>query len=314
MRIDEHPGAARGQYVVQPNHPGVSLILLLFLMAVGYFVFGGLSVFVALAATDVSSVNDLMANLEGTGTNAAALKVIQAGSSIGMFVMPPLLLSVLERRRTTYLNHTTTVPPSLWLIVVALMFFAAPIIELSIQLNEAMRLPSALAGIEAWMQEQELKMERLTHLFLADTHYAGLVINLVVIAVIPAIGEEFLFRGCLQGILMRWLRNPHVAIWLCAIVFSAIHMQFYGFLPRMLLGALFGYLVFWGQNIWLAIFAHFLNNATATVSAFYLQRQGKSLDEINFGDQIPFYVYLLSIAMATLLLYQYRKTARTGKD
>lgn len=314
MHIDEHPGTGGGRYVIQPNHPGVSLILLLFLMAVGYFVFGGLSIFVALAATGVSGASDLMANLEGSGTNAAALKVIQAGSSVGMFVFPPLALSLLERRRTTYLDHTAAVPPSLWLIVIAVMFFAAPIIELSIQLNEAMRLPAMLAGLEAWMQEQELQMERLTHLFLADTSYAGLLINLLVIAVIPAIGEEFLFRGSLQGILMRWLGNPHAAIWLCAVVFSAIHLQFYGFLPRMLLGALFGYLLFWGRNIWLPIFAHFLNNAAATVSAFYLQRQGRSLDEINFGDQIPFYVYLLSIAVATVLLYQYRKTARTGKD
>lgn len=313
MRIDEHPGANGWRQYEQPNHPGVSLILLLFLMAVGYFVVGGLFIFIALATTDIASASDLMASLEGEGNNAAALKVIQAGSSIGMFVLPPLLLPLLERKRSAYLDHRAPVPPSLWLIVLALMFFFAPIIELSVQLNEAMRLPSALAGIEAWMQEQELKMEKLTHLFLADTHYAGLLVNLLVIAVIPAIGEEFLFRGCLQGILVRWFRNPHVAIWVCAIIFSAIHLQFYGFLPRMLLGALFGYLLFWGKNIWLPVLAHFLNNAAATVSAFYLKRQGKELDEINFGDQIPFYVYLLSVVLVTVLVYQYRKTAQTGK-
>lgn len=314
MRTDEQPGAIGNQYHMPPNHPGVSLILLLFLMALGYFVVGGLSIFVALAVTDISSIQELMATVEDGGTNAAALKIIQAGSSIGLFVLPAMLLRVVERKRSRYLNHTTRVPVSLWFIVLALMFFAAPIIEMSIQLNEAMRLPKALAELEAWMQDQELKMETLTHLFLADTTYSGLLINLLVIAVIPAIGEEFLFRGCLQGILIRWFTNPHVAIWVCAIIFSAIHMQFYGFLPRMLLGALFGYLLFWGKNIWLPIFGHFLNNAAATVSAFYLQRQGRGLDEINFGDQIPFYVYLLSIAVATVLLFQYRKTARTGKD
>lgn len=314
MRTNEQSGTSGGQYRLQPNHPGVSLIILLFLMALGYFVVGGISIFVALAVTDINSVSDLMATAAGLGTNVAALKIIQAGSSIGMFVLPALLLRPLERRRSTYLNHTAPVPASLWFIVLALMFFAAPIIEMSIKVNEAMRLPSGLAGVEAWMQEQEQRMEELTHLFLADTRYTGLLINLLVIAVLPAIGEEFLFRGCLQGILARWFSNPHVAIWVCAIIFSAIHMQFYGFLPRMLLGALFGYLLFWGKNIWLPIFAHFLNNAAATCSAFYLQRQGRGLDEINFGDQIPFYVYLLSIAAATVLLFQYRKTARTGKD
>lgn len=314
MRADEFSGANGGRYYMQPNHPGVSLILLLFLMALGYVVAGGLSVFVALAVADVSSIDSLTAMIEGEGDNVTALKIIQAGASIGLFVLPPLLLPLFEKRTVTYLDHRSPVPPSLWFIVLALMFFAAPVIELSIKLNEAMRLPGFLAGVEAWMQDKERQMERLTHMFLADTDYAGLLINLLVIAVLPAIGEEFLFRGCLQGILTRWFRNPHVAIWVCAIIFSAIHLQFYGFLPRMLLGALFGYLLFWGKNIWLPVFAHFLNNASATIAAFYLQRQGRSIDEINFGDQIPFYVYLLSVILATVLLYQYRKTARTGKD
>lgn len=309
MRIDQQTN-----FYLQPNHPGVSLILLLFLMILGYFVVGGLSVFIALALTDVPSMQELMATLEGEGESISALKVIQAGSSIGMFVVPAMLLRVFEGKRTTYLDHRAAVPISLWFIVLALMFFAAPIIEMSIKFNESMRLPEAFAGIEAWMQGQEQKMEKLTHLFLADTTLAGLLVNLLVIAVLPAIGEEFLFRGCLQGLMIRWCPNPHIAIWVCAIVFSAIHMQFYGFLPRMLLGALFGYLLFWGKNIWLPVFAHFLNNATATISAFYLQRQGRGLEEINFGDQIPFYVYLLSIIVTTVLLYQYRKTAQTGKD
>src|SRR5690606_27732574 len=120
---------------------------------------------------------------------------------------------------------------------------------------------------------------------------------------------EFLFRGCVQGILMRWFKNPHTAIWVTAIIFSAIHLQFYGFLPRMLLGALFGYLLFWGKSIWLPVLAHFLNNAFATISAFYLKRQGKSLDELNFSEEIPDYLYLISFIVTAVLLYQYYRTA-----
>lgn len=309
---DQHP-EPKGYYLLRENHPIVSLILLLVLVTAGYLIFGALSIFLAFYLTDLKSTDEIMLMLEGEGGNASALKILQAGTSIGMFIIPALMLGVMERHRTTYLRHTVPVNPTLWFIVLAVMFFSTPILEQSIKLNEAMRLPEALAGLESWMKTQELKLEKLTRFFLADTSYWDLLINLIVLAVIPAIGEEFVFRGCLQNILGRWFGNPHAAVWAAAIIFSAIHLQFYGFLPRLLLGALFGYLLLWGKNIWLPVFAHFLNNAAVTASAFYVQRQGKALEEINFGDKIPMYLYIVSILITMVLIYQYRKTALTGK-
>src|SRR5690606_23689725 len=171
------------------------------------------------------------------------LKSVQAGSSIGMFVVPALLMGVIEKRRHRYLDFKTPVNPQLWFIIIGLMFFSAPIFEQAIKLNERLVLPEALSGLENWMKAKEAELEQLTRIFLSDTTYWGLFINLLVVAVIAAIGEEFLFRGCVQGVLMRWFRNPHAAIWVTAIVFSTIHLQFYGFLPRMLLCALCGYLL-----------------------------------------------------------------------
>src|SRR5690606_3070331 len=210
----------------------------------------------------------------GFGANMADvgfLKIVQAGSSIGMFVLPPLLLGLVEKHRYTYLDFRMSVDPTLWFLVVVVMFFSAPVLEQAIKLNEQMRLPDVFSGLENWMKAKEIEQERLTTLLLSETSYTGLITSLLVVAVIAAIGEEFLFRGCVQGILMRWFKNPHTAIWVTAIIFSAIHLQFYGFLPRMLLGALFGYLLFWGKSIWLPVLAHFLNNAFATISAFYLK-------------------------------------------
>ncbi len=294
------------------NHPATSLILLLALVFAGSIVFGMLSIFIGLLATSgATGIGSLEKLLAGNTSNTDFMKIVQAGSSIGMFVLPALLMGIVEKRRYNYLNFKTPVPPMLWFMVVGIMFFAAPIFEQAIKLNERLVLPEALSGLEAWMKTKEAELERLTKLLLSDTTYWGLFINLLVVAVIPAIGEEFLFRGCLQGILVRWLKNPHVGIWLTAIIFSAIHLQFYGFLPRMLLGALFGYLLFWGKNIWLPVLAHFINNAAATVSAFYLQRQGKSLDEMNFSEQIPSYLYFISFVLTAVLLYQYHKTATT---
>jgi len=290
------------------NHPMKSLILLLLLALSGAIVLGAISVIIGLLATGAS-----IGNLEGAlskGTaDAGFLKIVQAGSSIGMFVLPALLLGIAEKRQHTYLDFKAQVNPSLWFMVVAIMFFSAPIFEQAIKLNEQMRLPEALSGLENWMKAKEAEQQRLTDLLLSDTTYVGLLTSLIVVAVIAAIGEEFLFRGCVQGILTRWFKNPHMAIWITAVIFSAIHLQFYGFLPRMLLGALFGYLLFWGKSIWLPVLAHFINNATATVSAFYLKRQGKSLDELDFSQQIPDYLYFISFVLAVILLYQYYKTA-----
>ncbi|WP_262249712.1 CPBP family intramembrane glutamic endopeptidase [Parapedobacter soli] len=292
------------------NHPITSLVLLLALVFAGAIVFGVLSVFIGLAVTNSSAgVSNLEGLLTGNISNANFLKIIQAGSSIGMFVFPALMMGVVERHRYKYLDFKTPVNPQLWFIIIGIMFFSAPIFEQAIKLNERLVLPEALSGLENWMQDKEAELERITRIFLSDTTYWGLFANLLVVAVIAAIGEEFLFRGCVQGILMRWFRNPHLAIWVTAIVFSAIHLQFYGFLPRMLLGALFGYLLLWGKNIWLPVLAHFINNATAVISAFYLQRHGRSLDDMDFGEQIPWYLYFVSFVLTAVLLSQYVKTA-----
>src|SRR5690606_9694418 len=124
--------------------------------------------------------------------------------------------------------------------------------------------------------------------------YSALAINLLMIAIIPAIGEELLFRGGIQNIFYKWFKNPHIAIWAAAILFSAIHVQFYGFIPRMLLWALFGYLLVWGKSIWYPIIGHFINNGSAVVTAFIYQQQGKSIDELDKGDTFPMAGYIFS--------------------
>lgn len=308
--MTEHNAFRGGLQQPGENHPVTSLILLLALVFAGAVVFGALSMLIGLAVTNgAAGIGNLERVLEGNMSDVNFLKIVQAGSSIGMFVLPALLMGVIEKRRYRYLDFNASVNPQLWFVIIGSMFFSAPIFEQAIKLNERLVLPEALSGLENWMKAKEAELERLTRIFLSDTTYWGLFINLLIIAVIAAIGEEFLFRGCVQGILQRWFRNPHAAIWVTAIVFSAIHLQFYGFLPRMLLGALFGYLLLWGKNIWLPVLAHFINNATAVISAFYLQRQGRSLDDMNFGEQIPSYLYFISFVLTGVLLYQYHKTA-----
>ncbi|TAF81977.1 MAG: CPBP family intramembrane metalloprotease, partial [Sphingobacteriales bacterium] len=136
---------------------------------------------------------------------------------------------------------------------------------------------------------------------------------LLMIAILPAIGEELFFRGTIQNIFTALFKNPHVAVWLTAILFSAIHLQFYGFLPRMFLGALFGYLFIWGKSIWLPILGHFLNNGFAVIMAFRLQQEGKSISELDNAFSPSWYAILCSIVFTFACINIYFKQASYPK-
>ena len=134
------------------------------------------------------------------------------------------------------------VKPQLIFYTILIMFAVVPIINLLMVFNEQLHLPEGLSFIEEWMKESEAQAARLTEVFLVMDTPQELFYNLLIIAILPAIGEEFLFRGILQRLFHELTKNIHVTIFITAALFSAIHMQFYGFLPRMLLGVMFGYL------------------------------------------------------------------------
>ena len=124
------------------------------------------------------------------------------------------------------------------------------------------------------------------------------------IAVIPAIGEEFVFRGILHKVFRQWTGNAHIAVWISAFLFSAMHMQFYGFLPRLFLGAVLGYMLVSTGNIWVPVLAHFFNN-TAAVTVFYLKHNNYitlDIEQIGLGSGAFLYAIFSLIATVMLLL------------
>jgi membrane protease YdiL (CAAX protease family) len=148
-----------------------------------------------------------------------------------------------------------------------------PLINWIGEINSHLTLPEALSGIENWMKTSEAKAKELTDAFMKMNSLSDLAVNLVVIALLAAVGEELLFRGALQNVLVELTKKPHLSVWVTAIIFSALHAQFYGFLPRMLLGVVLGYLYIWSGSLWLSILFHFLNNGLAVLFG-YLVRNG----------------------------------------
>lgn len=195
-----------------------------------------------------------------------------------------------------------------WAVISLLV--SIPMMEYIIQWNQSIVLPAGYEEVEAWMRSSEDNMARLTKLLLHFETPMDFMTAIAVIAGMAAIGEELFFRGVLQNLFERYLGNVHVAVWLSAAIFSFIHFQFYGFLPRMLLGAFFGYLYIWFRNIWLPILAHFFNNAWTLALSYLHQEKLIDLDPEQVGEMIPWWsaaVSLLFLIYYIRLMYQQRE-------
>ena len=225
---------------------------------------------------------------QGNLVDIGSLKLMQLIQSIGIFVLPPFVLAYLCSNNTTeFLHFDRQINLLVILFVVLFMILIVPFINLLGDLNQRLVLPKALAGLESMMKAYESQATQLTEKLLNVHNLPALFFNIFLIAIIPALGEELFFRGAIQGVLQQKI-NAKAAIWITAIVFSAIHFQFYGFVPRMLLGAFLGYLLVWSGNLWLSIAAHFTNNVLAIIF-YYMKTNGYKIfdiDTIGTGDTL----------------------------
>lgn len=235
------------------------------------------------------------------------LMILQAVNHLGTFLLPSLVYwYIIERQSWSRFNsRPITAVAGLSLVALIVISFM-PFDSLIIEWNQNLHLPQTLGPLEEWIRSKEKQAEGVTK-FLTTFHTPfQLLTALIVIAVIPAIGEEVLFRGIIQRSLTYWTANTHVAIWIAAALFSAIHVQFLGFFPRMLLGALFGYLYVWSGSLWVPILAHFVNNGF-TVLMVYLHQQKLVSMDIESTESVPILGALISGAITAGLLYYFRQ-------
>ncbi len=238
------------------------------------------------------------------------LRLNQLLSATGTFVLPALGIAWLcSPDVKDYLSIRKM--PNLYILflTIACMILLSPLITLADVWNQQLRLPDFMYPIEEWMRQQEDAAKELTQLFLSDKSIPVLCFNLAVIAILAGVGEEFFFRGALQRMLGKWSPNHHVVIWVAAILFSAFHIQFYGFIPRMLLGAFFGYLLYWSGNIWVPVFAHTINNAIAVIilSSDRLSKNTYLTGDLTHEQLFP---YAIAALIALFFFWQLSKVLR----
>jgi membrane protease YdiL (CAAX protease family) len=259
------------------------------------------------------SFDDLSGMLANVGdpANVGLLKFFQVLQSLGMFILPPVLIAYsLDDKPFQFLQLSAKPAWKMLGVVCGVILVSGPVIEWVSLLNQQLVLPSWLGSLESWMRSSEDQANEITKAFLTTKSIGGLLGNLFIVAVLPAIGEELLFRGVLQNLIKKMTGSSHWGIWITAILFSALHLQFFGFLPRMLLGALFGYLLEWTGNLWLPMLAHFINNA-AGVIIFFVTGEGLEPDKNDvslFNNPAFFYAIISGVVVWMLLRYIYSKS------
>jgi len=286
-------------------HPALQFLIFIGL-AIAVILIGNLiGAAIAIGLYGLHTVMEAMhLNLTSPGAIKTLWVVQIAGTTLPILAAALFFSFVIVKEPLTYLRYRVKFPWVLMLLVLVIMFVSAPLIEFLSILNEKMVLPHFLS----WMRDKEDEAQKITEAMMQMNTVWDLVKDVLLIGLLTAIVEEFMFRGCLQTIFFRWTKNGHAAIWVTAILFSAFHMQFFGFLPRMMLGVLFGYFVAWSGSVWTSVWAHFINNGTAVIATYFFQHK---LIKTNPDDQHLFNYtgYIFSLLVVVLLFTIYKNVA-----
>jgi len=230
------------------------------------------------------------------------LRLLQTLQALGMLVIPGFFVL---RSMEGPSGFTRLFPfPKRQAVMLCFAVFPVliPFVHFTSGLNGAIPIPGAFGE---WAAAKEAEVMQLTLRFMDMPNVGLLLFNLFMIALLPALGEELLFRGIIQRMCVRQGLNVHLAVWAAAVIFSAIHLQFLSFIPRVLMGVVLGYLLAWSGNMWYPIIAHFANNAVA-VMLYYATQHGLTNVDINdMGGGDPVTV-LFSLAFGLMLLYLFR--------
>ena len=227
------------------------------------------------------------------------LIVINSFATIFTFLFPALLCAHLFSSTPSSYLASNHYPSSIILMITFVnTIIILPFISLIATWNDAIHFPEWMSFIETALREQQKMLAEMMEKVTVMDGIPGLIGVLFCMAVLPAICEEFFFRGFLQRFIQELTKRKHLAVWVTAVIFSTIHFEFFAFIPRLLLGAWLGYLLVYTRSIWISVAAHFTNNA-AFIILLYLEQRGivgKEAELFGTGDT-------LWISLISLLLF-----------
>lgn len=237
-----------------------------------------------------------------------ALKLLQVTITLaGMLIPAWFFPKAIEQQPAIFLKLKGKIAAFHLLCALGITFLSIPFISWLIEMNARLQLPESWAALEASLKASEEAAAELTKAFTASASISDLFLNLIVVAIIPAIAEELLFRGALQHFFTFCFKNIHVAVMISAALFSAFHGQIYGFMPRWVLGILLGYLFAYSGSVWPGVLVHFLNNAMALVIP-YVVPENSTLVFLHDDYHFPIYLVAISAAACVFLVYLLRRS------
>jgi len=276
------------------------------LLVLGLFMLGGLLISSALGELVILLIYGTPMMLEASDP-VTAIRISQTFVTIGTFLIPSLLFAYCQNRQWFDYNAANRRPPqSMINMVLILSMTLLPVVGMLSSFNQNI-MPQE-GTIAEFMRNLEEAANDILKLVTSQRSSWDLISNIMVFAVLAGICEEFLFQGALQPLMMKWTKNPHVGILLTAFIFSVLHFQFYGFIPRFMLGVYLGYLFYWSRSLWLPILAHILHNALSILIDFTLQGRGIDTDNMQFTDvhgSIPVTI-ACTLASAMAIVYIWR--------
>ena len=239
-----------------------------------------------------------------SGNIAGALRISAVLQDVLTFIIPAIVTALLVTRKPAELLCLTKKPGALTLILVAaVLAVSVPIQEAVIYWNYHMSLPASLSAFENVARALEDAAFTTMKNLIANDSVAALAVNILIVGVLAGISEELLFRGCFQRLLTTGGVNKHLAVWIVSICFSAMLFQIFGFVPRTLLGAYFGYLLLWTRSLWVPVAAHILNNVMFVISA-WLQIRTEGIESLDNTPSLwPVWLTVASTAATAFSLY-----------
>lgn len=263
---------------------GLQFILLLFILLASTIIFGLLAMTFGafIEGVSIEEFSIMAENSYGDFTKTTQYSIITL-NQIGTFLLPSLIFAGLFKvSRIDYLNLYFKLKPKFWGLILPLAAACIVIVGFLAEINNLIPTSETIIGLEK-------SADNFTRNILGETNLKNIILNIFILGLLPAMAEEFLFRGVIQKLFIGWTQKPWLGVLLTAFLFSFIHFQFLTFLPRFFMGIVLGYLFLWSRSLIVPILAHFIYNSLNIVAFYFLNDAANQENETNY--------FLLSIAI-----------------
>ena len=289
---------------------GTQFLILISIALASFFLIGilGTVVLSKISGMDLETMSDSSKWDYNSPTLTTVIRGMQIIQFVSLFLIPSFLCAwFFSTDSKKYLGLKKPSNMGYFLVAAGVLLVALPLVSFLGELNRNVQLPS---GVANWMKEQEDEAAKTIKALLSKHTIKDLILNLICIAGLAAVGEELLFRGVAQRLLIKLCKSPWAGIIISAFLFSAMHVQFYGFLPRFVLGILLGVIYWYSGSLWTAILAHFVYDAALIILVYFNPESLNDENTLNLSN-IALGAAISAALVVFLVLWMKKKSTVT---